>query len=147
MPKRKKFNAADLPFLGPRQPTHARCPALLKPGPGPGAYRDMRTFGSLSTTNLAVTQYRTGGAACFGQSRRDQGPNSLWVKTPSQGPIYRIESSIGKQTRSQRRNHGAVDFGTSVRDAYDKTYIARSRLKYEKTGFPGFSDPPPDVRH
>ena len=71
MPKRKKFNASELPFMGPRQPTHARCPALLKPGPGPGAYRDMRTMGALSTTSLAVTQ----GA---GTLRSECGPLRTW---------------------------------------------------------------------
>jgi hypothetical protein len=118
----RKYNRPELSFLGPRQTTRARNPKLLAPGPGPGAYRDMKNMGEMSTTNKAVSQFSTSGSCGFGSSTRDQGTYSMYKATPSQGAIYKIEGSLGKQVRSNRRSASKMDFGTSTRGAFMKTY-------------------------
>ena len=82
----------------------------------------MKNMGDMSTTNRAVTQFKTSGSCSFGSSTRDQGPSSMYKPTPSQGAIYKIQGSLGKQVASQKRNPSKMDFGTSTRDAFMKTY-------------------------
>ena len=92
------------------QPT-SNYPCLKLVTPGPGSYRADTTFGKNSSSMV-----RTEGSGNMGTSTRYKGV-TMYNPTPSQGPIYNFESSLGKQQTSTRPSAANLSFGTSTRSS------------------------------
>jgi hypothetical protein len=94
---------------------------MMAERPGPGAYKVVSSVGK-QTDSAKPSAH----VAAFPKADRFGGFGSTVIKSQSQGPKYKTDSSVGRQLTSNKRSAPSHSFGTSTRDHALKMYTVNT---------------------